>query len=229
MRIFVTMISMSLLVWLAGCEGPKESTSPGAPKGAGAGKDSTPNTSKPAPASTPDANPAPSPAAAGSAKPGELSPANVKIGFVGSKKDGSHSGGFDKFTGTVGPLDKDLTAAKVTIDIDTDSLNSDNPGLTKHLKTPDFFDVKKFPKATFTSTAIKAEKTDKGTHTLTGDFNFHGVTKSISFPVMVKESPESIEFNGGFTISRLDYGMNFQPERVNAEVSITVSGKVARK
>ena len=52
------------------------------------------------------------------------------------------------------------------VTIATNSIFSDNEKLTAHLKAPDFFDVKRFPKATFTSTKI--EKADKN-YKVTGD------------------------------------------------------------
>ena len=43
---------------------------------------------------------------------------------------------------------------KVNLTVDTATIFADNEKLTGHLRSPDFFDVEKFPTATFTSTAI---------------------------------------------------------------------------
>ena len=92
------------------------------------------------------------------------------IEFTGTKKDGSHNGGFKKFTGAIDSPGGDFAKANVTVEIKTDSLFSDNEKLTNHLKSPDFFDVRAYPTAKFTSTGIRATRGDSAvTHLLTGD------------------------------------------------------------
>src|SRR5687768_3613034 len=104
---------------------------------------------------TSDAAPASgtSPAAQGTKY--RITPENSKIQFVGSKVTGKHNGAFEKFSGTI-----DYTGqpenSKVTITMETDSLTTDTPDLTKHLKTADFFEVAKYPEAKFESTQIRA-------------------------------------------------------------------------
>ena len=88
----------------------------------------------------------------------KLTGENTKITWTGTKPGGKHEGGFKTVTGTDTVADGALTAVKV--EIETDSLYSDNPQLTMHLKSPDFFGVKNNPKAKFEST--KVEKADKG-------------------------------------------------------------------
>src|SRR5262249_45958818 len=92
------------------------------------------------------------------AKPGAaaINPDNKKIEFVGTKPGGQHNGHFKSFTGGIDLNEKGVS--KITVDIDTESLWADDPKLILHLKTPDFFDVKTYPKASFTATEIKAEK-----------------------------------------------------------------------
>ena len=94
--------------------------------------------------------------------------------------------------------------ASIEITIQTESLYADEEKLTKHLKSPDFFDVEKFPTATFKSTAI--EKTDDG-HTITGDLTLHGVTKRVSFPATVTVTDGQVTANSEFSINRKDFGI----------------------
>src|ERR1700752_4896855 len=82
-----------------------------------------------------------------------ITPENSRIEFVGSKVTGSHNGSFQKFSGEI-HYTGDVTTSHVTITMDSDSLTTDPPDLTKHLKTADFFDVAKYPQAKFESTAI---------------------------------------------------------------------------
>jgi polyisoprenoid-binding protein YceI len=106
-----------------------------------------------------------------------------KVGFVGSKVTGSHEGGFEKFTATIVVKDGQLVPNGTSVEIDMDSTWSDSDRLTGHLKNADFFDVPTYPTSTFKTTNI--EKGDAG-YNITGNFNLHGVTKSISFPAEIQ-------------------------------------------
>src|SRR5713101_5474703 len=83
-----------------------------------------------------------------------ISPQNSKVEFVAAKVTRSHNGSFEQFAGTIDLVPNNIEGSRVTIDIDTGSVVTDEDALTAHLKTPDFFDVAKFPKATFVSTKI---------------------------------------------------------------------------
>lgn len=136
-----------------------------------------------------------------------ISPENSKIEFIGSKVTGSHNGSFKKFSGAIIYGGQPETSS-VNVAIETASIEADDPGLTKHLQTPDFFDVAKYPQATFVSTAIKAGA-DKGTHTITGNLTMHGVTKSITFPATITKDPDAVRVDSTFSINRKDFGINY--------------------
>ncbi|HET9789440.1 MAG TPA: YceI family protein [Pyrinomonadaceae bacterium] len=137
-----------------------------------------------------------------------ITPENSKIQFIGSKVTGSHNGSFGKFSGTIdyaGQPEK----SRVSITIEAASLQADDPKLTEHLKTADFFDVAKYPQATFESTEIKAGGDKGASHTVTGNLNLHGVTKSITFPATITTSPTQITVESNFSINRKDFGINY--------------------
>lgn len=137
-----------------------------------------------------------------------IKPDTSKIEFVGSKVTGSHHGRFEKFSGYIdyaGQPEK----SRVTIIIDTDSVTTDTPDLTKHLKTADFFDVAKYPKATFESTEIRPGGEKGASHTVTGNLQLHGVTKSITFPATIVVTPDAINVDSTFAINRKDFGINY--------------------
>jgi polyisoprenoid-binding protein YceI len=136
-----------------------------------------------------------------------FSSADSKVDFVGAKVTGKHDGSFKTFTGSITLPDGKPELGQVKAEIDTSSLTADDAKLEKHLKSPDFFDVAKFPKATFTSTAI-APNTEAGkTHTITGNLELHGVTKSISFPATVRVQGDNVETDAEFVINRKDFGI----------------------
>lgn len=134
---------------------------------------------------------------------------NSKITWVGSKVTGKHDGGFGTFKGTVNLVDGNPEKSSVTAEIDTASVTSDAEKLTGHLQSPDFFDVAKFAKVTFTSTGV-TKGGDKGaTHTITGNLDLHGVKKSISFPANVTVSGDKVDVTGEFSLNRKDFGINY--------------------
>jgi len=137
-----------------------------------------------------------------------VTPDNSKIEFVGSKVTGSHNGSFGKFSGTInfaGQPEK----SSVAITIDMNSVSANDPKLTEHLKTADFFDVAKYPQATFESTEIKPGGDKGATHTVTGNLQMHGVTKSITFPATIVVSPGAVTLDSTFSINRKDFGISY--------------------
>ena len=136
-----------------------------------------------------------------------ITPENSKIDFVAAKVTRSHNGSFKQFTGTVDLLNGDPLQSIVSIAIDTASVVTDEPDLTKHLQTPDFFDVAKYPKANFISTKIEPSAASGATHTITGNFDLHGIKKSISFPATIQVTPTNVSVNSEFAINRKDFGL----------------------
>jgi polyisoprenoid-binding protein YceI len=173
----------------------------------------------------------------GSAKPANaetllISPENSKVEFVAAKVTRSHNGSFKQFAGAIDLVKNSVEASRVTIDIQTSSVATDEDALTKHLQTPDFFDVAKYPKATFTSTKIEPNKAYAATHDVTGNFELHGIKKSITFPATITVAPDSVSVNAEFAINRKDFGIVFQnkaDDLIRDGVVIKLTLKVPRK
>jgi polyisoprenoid-binding protein YceI len=157
---------------------------------------------------------------------------NSKVEFTGAKVTGSHPGGFKTFTGTIDYVPGKIEASKVTVEIDVNSLYTDQEKLTGHLKTAELLDATKFPKATFTTTEIKAGGASGATHTLTGNLELHGVKKSISFPAKVMASDAAVEATAEFVINRKDFGIVYPgkpDDLIKDDVVIKLTLKAPRK
>ena len=148
-----------------------------------------------------------SPAPAGGQKY-QITPQNSKIEFIGAKVTGQHHGSFGGFTGQISYAGAPENS-QVNIAIKTDSITTDTPDLTKHLKTADFFDVAKYPEASFVSTAIKPGGEKGASHTVTGNLTLHGVTKAITFPATINVTPDLASVDASFAINRKDFGINY--------------------
>ena len=161
-----------------------------------------------------------------------ISPENSKVEFVAAKITRSHNGSFKQFAGQIDLAANSLPDSRVTIDIETSSVVTDEDQLTGHLKTADFFDVVKFPKATFVSTKIEPSAAGSDTYTVTGNFDLHGVKKSISFPATIKVTPDSVAVDAEFAINRKDFGIVYAgkaDDLIRDGVVIKLNLKLPRK
>jgi polyisoprenoid-binding protein YceI len=136
-------------------------------------------------------------------------------------------GRFDTIAGTV-----KFDAAKpenstVDITIQTESVNTNDAKRDGHLKSPDFFDAKQFPTATFKSKSV-AKKGDKS-FAITGDLSLHGVTKSVTIDMEHTGTSDDarmgkkIGFFGTVTLKRGDYGMKYGQGMLGEDVQVTLS------
>lgn len=89
-----------------------------------------------------------------------------------------------QFTGVSGTLildEPDVTRSRVEATIDAATINTRDAQRDGHLKSPDFFDVEKFPTLTFRST--KVERTGDDELAVAGDLSIHGVNQKVVFKV----------------------------------------------
>jgi polyisoprenoid-binding protein YceI len=181
--------------------------------------------------------PATSPRSAGPASvKGEslaITAENSKVLFTGSKVTGKHEGGFNQFSGTIDLVNGKPEESSVKIDIETASVFTDTDGLTKHLQTGDFFEVEKFPKASFVSTSIQRDPAgDANNYKVIGDLEFRGVRKSVTFPATIVVTPADVAVNSEFSINRKDFGIVYAgkaDDLIRDDVVIKLDLKTPRK
>src|SRR4029079_16494825 len=143
-----------------------------------------------------------------------ITPQNSKLEVVGSKVTGQEKGSFGDFSGHIDYAGSPENS-RVNITIKLDSITTASPGLEKHLKTADFFDVAKFPEASFVSTSIKAGGENGASHTVTGNLTLHGVTKAVTFPATISVTPDVASVDSTFSINRKDFGINYAGQADN--------------
>jgi polyisoprenoid-binding protein YceI len=90
-------------------------------------------------------------------------------------------GEFGKTTGAIVLDEKDVTKSTVEAAIETATIDTRVPDRDKHLRSPDFFDVAKYPSMTFKST--KVEKAGEGKLKVTGNLTIKNVTKPVVLDV----------------------------------------------
>ncbi len=143
-------------------------------------------------------------------------------------------GKFDKSSGTV-VLDKDKATGSVDITVDTSSIDFGLEKLNEHARTPDMFDVAKYPTATYKG---KLANFKNGAPTeVQGEFTLHGVTKPLTLHIdsfLCKPNPmtkkEVCGADATATFNRKDYGLNFgEPYGFKMDVKLAIQIEAIRQ
>lgn len=122
-------------------------------------------------------------------------------------------GKFDKSSGTI-VVDKDKGSGTVEITIDAASIDFGHAKLNDHAKSPEMFDVAKFPTATYKGTLAKFK--DGAPTEVEGELTLHGVTKPVKLTInqfkcivnpMIKK--EVCGADASTTFNRSDFGVTF--------------------
>ena len=90
-------------------------------------------------------------------------------------------GKFNVLRGTLNLDEANPASSWIEAEVDAASIDTGEANRDKHLRSPDFFDVEKYPKITFKST--KVEPVGDNEYKVTGDLTMHGVTRPVVFSV----------------------------------------------
>jgi len=182
---------------------------------------------------------APAPAAAPAAQP----PAQPQLGPNQWNIDPNHSissftvthlmvstvpGSFGKTSGTITYDGKDVNTIAADVTIDATTISTNNERRDTHLKSPDFFEVAKYPTLTFKSKKVIPGAAGK--FKLVGDLTIRGVTKEVTLdvdgptPVVNAGRTFVIGANATTTIKRSEWGLLWN--RALEAGGVTVSDEV---
>ena len=142
-------------------------------------------------------------------------------------------GAFTKLSGVI--VDSpDLSKASVNVTIDASSIDTRVQRRDDDLRSDHFFDVAKFPTITFQSK--KVESAGTGKLKVTGDLTLHGVTKEVVLdvdgPTPPMKDPKGTSHRGlsaTTTLSRADFGINFDAGMVGDQVAIQLDVELVDK
>ncbi len=123
-------------------------------------------------------------------------------------------GAFHGVNGNVVWDDTDPSKSSVNVTIDATTVDTQEAGRDKDLKSPNFFDVEKFPTITFKST--KVEQAGPGKLKVTGDLTIHGVTKQVVLEATAPKTPikdvwglTRTAASGSTQVNRKDFGLTW--------------------
>lgn len=137
-------------------------------------------------------------------------------------------GSISGITGNVNWDEKDPSKSSVEATINTTTLTTNNEKRDGHLKSPDFFNVEKFPTMTFKSTAVTGAS---GKLQVVGDLTLAGVTKSVTLDVDGPTPPQKgqggklvtgFSATGKLKRSDFNFGSKFGEPMLGDEVQFTI-------
>ena len=130
-------------------------------------------------------------------------PAQSQITFAAKEMGVPIEGHFGKWTASIAFDPKTPEAGKVGFTIQTASASFGSPETDAEVPKPEWFNVAKFPNATFASTAIKAK--GGGKFDVAGKLTVKGTTKDIVVPIALAQAGPTTTATGAFSIKRNDY------------------------
>jgi len=122
---------------------------------------------------------------------------------------GSHTGYVYLSKGELMMDEGQLVSGTIEADMNTiaDIAHGSDNELVRHLKSPDFFDVAKFPYAAYTITAVEPAA-DKMIN-ITGNLTIKGITHAVTFPARLEVKGGIIYADGKLTIDRTKWNVRY--------------------
>ncbi|MGH9537256.1 MAG: YceI family protein [Terriglobales bacterium] len=123
-------------------------------------------------------------------------------------------GQFAKVAGSLTLNESNLANSRVEVSIDASSIETRDAQRDAHLKSPDFFDVAKFPALSFKSTSVRVVK--DGELAVEGDLTIRDVTRKVVFSVEGPTPPAKdpwgntrVAISASTKINRKDFGLTW--------------------
>ena len=145
---------------------------------------------------------------------------------------GFQYGSFRKVSGALVVDEAKPARSSVTLDVDAASVFTANKKRDKHLRGPDFLNVKQFPKISFISTKIRRSGKEL---TVKGKLTLHGVTKPVTVRMLfIGKGKDAwgnnrIGFEGSFVVKRSDFGITKMKGAVGQKLHMIVAVEGIKK
>ena len=114
-------------------------------------------------------------------------------------------GRFTKVGGEIVYSSAAPTAARAHVVIDTASFDLDDAGYNRELHKPEWFDVQRFPRATFDSETVKAGA--PGQFQVSGKLTIKGRSVTVAGPLSLRDDGGAAVIEGRWPIRRLAFGI----------------------
>jgi polyisoprenoid-binding protein YceI len=121
----------------------------------------------------------------------------------------------------------ELENALVNLSVQVATLETGISLRNKHLKKKEFFDVEKHPELRISSISITKSNSDS--YFFTGNLSIKGITKEVSFPFTISPSENGFNFDGMFTMNRLDFDIGTNSLSMGDNVLVKFQIRAARR
>jgi polyisoprenoid-binding protein YceI len=167
-----------------------------------------------------------------------IDPAHSAAGFsVRHLMVSTVRGTLGRVSGTIEYDGKSAESIKADVTIDVTAINTGNNGRDNDLKSPNFFDVAKYPTATFKSKRVDA--VNAGRFRLIGDLTMHGVTKEVALdvegptPAVKQRNGLKVGASATAKVNRRDFGLQYNSvieagPVVGDEITLTIDVEAGR-
>jgi polyisoprenoid-binding protein YceI len=131
------------------------------------------------------------------------------IGFAVARATVGHLGKFDDFEATLQLAGGAPVGLEIAVK--TGSVVADRAGLTSHLLSADFFDVDKFPTATFTASEFAPDpESGPNAYVVSGTMHLHGVERKLDFPATLEIESDRVVGRATLDISAKAFGIDYE-------------------
>lgn len=143
-----------------------------------------------------------------------------------------------QFNNVAGTLDfdpADPSRASVMVTIPLTLMSTGVADLNDDFKSADFFDLAKFPTATFKSTRVEKGAAPEALK-VTGDLSLHGTTRPVTLDVTInkvgtnpRNNVPTVGFEAMASLKRSDFGLGLYVPQVSDEIRIHITAEAAEK
>ncbi len=155
----------------------------------------------------------------------QVDAAKSSLTFKGSYQNGPFEGKFGKFNATIAFDEADVAADKFDVQVDVTSVDSQSSERDDTLRTPDFFDATKYPKAHFVTQSF-GKGADGGLEAK-GTLTIRDQTKPVTLKVKFAGSGNTATLDVDTTLNRLDFGLGTGKDWIDIGKDIAVHGHLA--
>ena len=136
---------------------------------------------------------------------------------------------FDHIEGTLAFDQEHPETARLSVKVPLNSVHTASDGLDEHLQKADFFEVDKYPVATFTSTKVERGSTPDSLR-VTGDLELHGTTQPLTLDVKVTKvgvhpmaKVQAAGFTATATLKRSDWGIKNHVPMISDDIRLVIT------
>ena len=171
------------------------------------------------------AKPAAAPAKAAAVSTWTVDKANSKITYKSAFGGTAFEGGFGRWDAQIAFDPMNLAGSKVSVSVDLASEASGDKDRDEALPTDDWFNIAKFPKASFVSTGFK--DLGGGRYQAMGNLTIKGITKAVVLPFTLAIMGDTAHMTGQLGLNRTEFkvgeGQFAGPDTVPFELTVSVA------